>query len=891
MAKIVEVRGFEVSQGEKPTTTGVREFLVKAEARPAEVPTPAGAKLEAGRAKFEAAKAARAEPKPLPSKLAAGKVSKRTGLTKPQEEYLAGKLEEVAPELRTEKERALGEKPEKGGLKKLQVPGDGTFSVGTQEAASTLHKQITGKPIEGVEPLKRPTYERAGPAQFDVTAEADKAMQLYGEPDVAAKELNRQMKLAEETPEDYPTVNTGRLSQVISELEGRAEGVSPYGKATVYYPRGRGVAPPVKFKIEEAKERLGPPRAKPGAGELSANAVFNPRFWERADAAIRPLTLKIESAIERVFGKLPFSIRRWFQEDPRLKRIMHEARAEVGAVQNETNAVLRMVLKEDPTPQELVIADRIARGIPQDLSPTSGPLKDSIAEAAEYAHDLAQQMTSERAALGLSVRSEWMEGPAHWYPNLWKQHVFSPRMIAGRLFGFFRKAGGAVRPSALEMGSLKARTTDRWVVVDATGKPVRISEGREAIYDNAEDARAYVAANSGYRLRYFPEGSRSLTEQTFPSIKARSEWAKEHPEVRMREMLPGKHLRIVEPMTHEQMVAHGLIEDLALNLRYGFGKERSLIAKTRALEKIGQQLAVDEAQPGYVNLGEVGFEVPPRLAERNPWIARLRDGYVPELVGDGLNALYGKRGAWSNYYRALEGSLRKWVTVYSPFRHPRNLIENYIPLAFRDSKAALDIPAMERGFRDFARGMRGEREVPLWDEFQRSGLASTDIIRGEFETVWKTIDSVRAGAMPLSVKERVAIWAESNPVAAELLRSKETVETLYRAEDQIWKYYYFRTLRERGWTPEAAAQRARRTFFDYEDVPPYVRAINRVVPFVPNITFQYARIVLSALRDDPASATMKVALAMYGYAFMRDQAMKAAGISDQDEKNMGRLGI
>jgi len=139
---------------------------------------------------------------------------------------------------------------------------------------------------------------------------------------------------------------------------------------------------------------------------MHANPVFNPRFWQAADAAIRPFTQKIDSAIGRAVGRLPFSVRRWLREDPATKRIIQEARREVGERQSETEAVLRMVLRENPTPAELAIADRIARGVPADVSSARPEMRPILEQAAQEIHGLAQQMTSERAALGLPIREE-----------------------------------------------------------------------------------------------------------------------------------------------------------------------------------------------------------------------------------------------------------------------------------------------------------------------------------------------------------------------------------------------------------------------------------------------------------------------------------------------------
>ncbi|MEE8201510.1 MAG: hypothetical protein V3R29_10125 [Candidatus Acidoferrales bacterium] len=262
---------------------------------------------------------------------------------------------------------------------------------------------------------------------------------------------------------------------------------------------------------------------------------------------------------------------------------------------------------------------------------------------------------------------------------------------------------------------------------------------------------------------------------------------------------------------------------------------------------------------------------------------------MPEEVASTLTAYYGKRGAFSTFFRVLEGNLRKWVTVRNPFRHPRQILENELTLAFGDPVAALNVPGRIRAFRDFARGARGEKNVPYWDEYVKTNIWNSDIVRGEFETVWRGVDSVRSGDAPLSLRERMAIWAEENTVARKLMASDKFAEKLYRAEDQVYKFYEYRTLRERGLSPPEAEHRTLRTFFDYSDVPPIIRGANRIIPFAPNVTYQFSRIIGTALRDRPVSTAMKLALLVHAYAFVREEMMRAAGITEQDEKNMGDL--
>ncbi len=82
--------------------------------------------------------------------------------------------------------------------------------------------------------------------------------------------------------------------------------------------------PPQGFVLEQKKVAKAPSAREGGFAEIPegmhANPVFSLRFWEKADAAIRPFTEKIDMAIGRAVGKLPVSIRKWLREDPEPSR-------------------------------------------------------------------------------------------------------------------------------------------------------------------------------------------------------------------------------------------------------------------------------------------------------------------------------------------------------------------------------------------------------------------------------------------------------------------------------------------------------------------------------------------------------------------------------------------
>ena len=624
-------------------------------------------------------------------------------------------------------------------------------------------------------------------------------------------------------------------------------------------------------------------------GGMYANPVFSPRFWERADAAVSAtITKPLTRALENALGKLPAGVQRWlrtsFGRFPEVKRIFQESRLEIGQVRNEAEALRRMWLRTKATPEETVAAEGILRGHPQDLN----KLRPEQQEVVKEIQDSAQRLTAERQALGLPVREEWLEGPKHWYPNFFRQHL--GQWIGGRLFG----RSSRMRPSKEALGSLRPRLTDRFWVADSTGKVVETAPGTKAIFENRQAAESFLQENSGYWITYFEQGSRRLKTRNFSKLKERTAWIKQQSENITPRKLDATHYQLVEPMTFEQMVANGLVLDPALNVARGWSQQAELIAKTRFLSKLGEMEGVvrDTPTEGYVSLGEAGFNIPASLAARNPAIARLRDGFVKEPLARELAAFYGPNSPFSIAYRVSEGALRKAVTYRNPWRHPRQIFENELTTALTDSGAFLDKIDQGRAFYEYAKAAGGDTSVRWWKEYANSELIYTDLIRGEFQTMWRGLSEATHlnPNAPLSFTERLALWAEQNPVARRLLQADEFAQRAYRAEDQIYKWYRYRRYRNQGWEHEAAVKRTKDSYFNYGDVPVIVQKANRVIPFWINVSFQYSRIFANQLRDYPASTMLRLSLLWYGQAFVREMMLRESGLTDQDLKNMGKYG-
>ncbi len=759
-------------------------------------------------------------------------------------------------EVSTEVRQAAQERLDSRALVEFPKAPEGSIRT---EALDRIAFNQTGKAYADLEaPLQRTVrdfYDRRVKAGMEPAAEPSRA--LVPEPregpmrtiQVGREEFAEMLGFGKE-PAQVTAVrlreSIENLKEAVREQESesaRSEARGDYGMAD----EARFEAESFRREVRELERDLDflegrePKRpALPGdTGTLYSNPIFNPAVVRSIDRLLsekitQPIARKVQAAVGRLPEGMQKLFRSHFGRFPEVRKIYEEARLEIAAARNEGEALSRMWLRTKPTPEETIAFERVVRGFPQDLGPQRmRPAQRAVVERVRLA---TQKLTAERQALGLNVREEWLQGPKSWYPNFFRQHL--GQYMAGKLLGRAK-----MTPGKAATGSLHQRLSDRFWFADRTGKPVESAEGQVAAFKTREAA------------------------ETFQRNKG------------------GKGWKIVEPMTFDQLIGHGLITDPNLNLRQGFTLQGTLLGKSRFLARLAEMPNVVKAtrQDGYIALDEIGFAVPKILADKNASIAKLRDGYVYEPLAKELNALYGRRGPFSTAFRVAEGSLRKWATVRNPFRHPRQIFENELTLAMTDMAAFIDKPAQAKAFLNYVRGNLGDPNVPYWKEFINSRIGHTDMVSGEFETMWRGLarQSLEPNA-PLSLTERLAIWGETNPVAKKILAADNLAHRLYRMEDASYKYYRFSRLREQGMEHEAAVKNVKDRAFDYFDVPVIVGAVNRVIPFMPNVVFQYSRIFANMLRDEPVSMMLRLGLLSGAAVWLRDEMQERSGLTDKD---------
>jgi hypothetical protein len=622
-----------------------------------------------------------------------------------------------------------------------------------------------------------------------------------------------------------------------------------------------------------------------------------PSFY---DKLLAPVSHHIAVAIARIVQAAPESIQKWlraaFAQSPEIRAAYEELRQTVSEYRLSINKLSRMVLGRDASSEEFIALDRLLRGHPADFEKLKPEIQAAWRPIGSKWHELAQQLTMEMSLLGLPIREEWLSGPQHWYPNIWKHH-FS-RMVLGHLIG---PNGRNLKVRTAEWGHTMARVVDKFAVYDQNGDLARTGT-RLAIFDTMEEAQAFVKENGGYRIRYTERETGKAVEETFDTPQERAKIVKqlyEDEAVRGTISTPkGIHLTIMEPMTLEQMIGHGLLEDPLINMRRGIREVGGLIAKTRFYTKLGQSAVIDDIstlpedeKKNYVKLDDVKFKIPEKIANANEWTQRLTDGWVPKSLAEDLMALYGPKGFGSRLYDGLTRFLKSGLTVYNPFRYVKQPVENELSLWFADSELVLNIPAQTMAFTEYLDTIIRGTPNDFYDLFIKLGGDKEDFYTAEMRRYGKDISTFRdieGSTAPLSFAEKADRWLEQKKLYNYFADKADLLKAIYHHEDVIYRYYAFKRWVQKGMTPKQAMARVENSFFYAKETPRFITVISRHIPFAPRVTYEFGRIILTRLRDYPASTIMKLGLMAYLYDWLRDEMMKEQGWDDKAIQRMGK---
>lgn len=643
-----------------------------------------------------------------------------------------------------------------------------------------------------------------------------------------------------------------------------------------------------------------------GAG----SQIMRPVRW--LDSLIQPSTAKIDATIRKSLGNLiPESAKPYLSTNVEVKNLVTEGLhlsaqnyatlsglvKKVKGLTPKRTGFLNMFKAPSAPTEELLVADRIARGVPADLSRFSPEVQAKITDIAGDVKTLAQELTAQRAALGLPVREEWMHGMQYWYPNIFPKKGNFLANIGG---AFFSKIMPEARLSQAEQARVFGpRTSDRFAVFGTDGKLATMKDGSKAVFRTRAEADEAAKGLQRYAVQFYDKGEPrrgNRQEVDFDSIKERERWIDENagPDGSVdvvRTIDPKQQFKVVEPMTHEAAVAKGLLEDININLRKGFSQEMETVNRVRTLTEMGKRLAVDSPQEGYVKLSDMGFKVPEKFARANPHIERLANGYVPKDVAVSMVAFYGKNGPVARAFSGFEQALRKGITVYNPARHARQIIENEFMLGLSLPDASVNAPFRAKSARTFFDGVTGKSDNPIWKEYsQNVELMSSDLVHGEFERFWDHIDPTKINEENQSLLGALKDGIGESQIGKMINGVGKWAQERYIFEDQVYKFQAYHYAREvLGKSPEEASALAKRSFFDYYDVPPIVAKVNRYVPFTVNTTYQLSRIIQNHLKERPLETLTKLGLLGGMYDLTRDKLMEMSGITPDDLKKMGPL--
>jgi hypothetical protein len=559
-----------------------------------------------------------------------------------------------------------------------------------------------------------------------------------------------------------------------------------------------------------------------------------------------------------------------------------------------------MLKSSKATEPEMTALDRLFHGHPEDFNRLPPARRQELEPLLEVIRQEAQRITAAMKALGLPIRDAWLDAESHWYPNQWKHRTNVH--VAGQVFNTIGRKMGLTRA---DLAHTKRRTSDMWAVYQ--GKKIATMPGRrgarnEAIFDNKEDALAFMAKHEGpYKARYTARneetGKRERVEESFKTRAERTHFLNvEAPliegvdpdRILTVETLNEPRLRLSPPMTLEQKIAHGLIEDVVSNIQ-GFRHAQALVAKSDFFNSIAQHLVKEDIdgeffsetskQPSggysFVPVKGLGLGLD-TLAKKNATVREFNNGFVRSDIAADMKEYFGGGGKMMKLVKNIERQMRAQVTYRWPWRHPKQFVENEFMLFIADTGVSMDVAGRAkdaaRYWQHFATGKDVGTDMKEFLEDHHFG--NTDFVTSEISN--RFVDAMATQSDMNSQTVFDGIIGTAGKV-------EEALKTAYAHEDLIYKFQLYAGLRRRGFSSEQAAKATRDYMFDWSNAPKFVRAM-RFIPFAPSVGWQFTRIFGNKLRNEFGTSSLKMAMMIGAAAAMREGLDELAGLDDDDRK-------
>jgi hypothetical protein len=220
------------------------------------------------------------------------------------------------------------------------------------------------------------------------------------------------------------------------------------------------------------------------------------------------------------------------------------------------------------------------------------------------------------------------------------------------------------------------------------------------------------------------------------------------------------------------------------------------------------------------------------------------------------------------FMKVLDNATGIWkkLALFSPGFHIRNaagaMFNNYAAGMNSYELGKYTLQASQ----DVADALKG-KESPLFKEYRKQGLGAASLSKVEF---------AKSGQEPeQAIQNTIENMTKTgkDKVISKLKRPFETSREAGDTIDQVNRFALYKWARDKGMTPQQAADKVREVQFDYSELTPFEQKVRKLVPFYTwmrkNIPFQ-----VSAFINDPRK-----------YANLnkiRQNAQSSVGLNDEN---------